>query len=115
MGVRGLRWTVGVGVEDGLQEGFEFGVAVILDRGGVRIVAEEGRLVEFREVDMMESDLGVDLRCGRIGGKHGGEHLERHNLSRDLLEVGDDGAPLAIRQHGEEFVDALGLSGGRSF
>lgn len=53
-------------------------VAVILDGQGAGVVAEEGRVGEFREVNVMEPGAGVVSLAGRSRRKAGGECLKGH-------------------------------------
>lgn len=88
------------------QEGFDLGVAVIVDRGSFRIVAEEGCLCKFGEVRVMEADPGVVPLRGRMRCECRCECIEGRGARGRVTKVGDDGAALAVGEYREVDVEA---------
>lgn len=103
---RGLGSVVGL---DGLKEGFEFEVAVILDGVGSCVVGENTGFVECGEVGVVEADAGVFGAGGGASGEVGGEFLKGYCVGGSGLEVGDDSAAFCVREDGEKRVEVVEL------
>lgn len=82
---------------------------MIFDVGRVWIVAQEGCLGEFGEMDVMELDAGVLPFEGRSGREYRRQVIKGCGGCFCVLEVGEDSTALGVSEDGELVVETVGL------